>query len=175
MRSQIPILEDRSFWLPYRKFLTARFLPEPVYVKDLYYKRPFWYGLDIALTSQQTLEARQAVRYGFWLLALTGTCAPGPTLNNFQLQIYHVRSRGDSDETPWQRLKTLLAGKFSRTLVDRLNALGTAQRKYWLRRPYRFEQGDTIIVQAKNLTTANLTARLTLEGVDDGDVATAPA
>jgi hypothetical protein len=168
-------MEDRNYWLPYWKFLSVRFLAQPLHLKDLYYKRPFWYGFDIALTSQQTLEARQAVRYRFWLLALTGTTNLNPGQDNFQLQIYHVKSRGAADETPWRRLKSLLAGKFSRTLVDNLNALGTAQRKYWLRRPYRFEQGDTIIVQAKNLTTGALTVRICLEGVDDGELPTAPA
>lgn len=144
-------IRDRSFWLPYRKGLSERFLPEPLYIKDLYYKAPFWQQVDIVLTSQQTLETRQTARYRFWLLALTGSDSAGNGLDNFMLQIFHADAKH----------------KFSRTAVDVVNGLGTAKHKYWLRRPYRFEQGDTIIFQAKNLTKGALTAHICMEGVND--------
>ena len=175
MRTQFSTVgDDRSFWLPEHKFASNRYLPAPVYLKDLYWKRPFWYGFDIPLKGQQTLEIRQTARYNFWLLAITGTTAHRGT-NNFQIQIFHVRAKPVSEQSPWQRLKSLLGGKFSRTAVDQANSVGTASHKSWLRYPYKFSQGDTIVIQAKNLMTDPLTARVTLEGVDDKQLTLAPA
>lgn len=175
MRDQfMQLTDDRSFWLNEHKYTTNRYLPEPVYLKDLYWKRPFWYGFDIQLKPLQTLEVRQTARYNFWLLAVTGM-TPQAGTNNFQIQIFHVKAKPDQAQSPWQKLKTMLGGKFSRTAVDMANSVGTAGHKSWLRYPYKFSQQDTIVIQAKNLTTGTITARVTLEGVDDKTLTAAPA
>lgn len=144
-------LSDRTYWLSNRKTLSERFLAEPRYLKDLYYKVPVWLDFPVTLAARQTLEVRQTARFRTWILALTGNSTNGLAANEFSVQIYDLKSRR----------------KFSRTAVDALSGLGSAQQKYWLRRPLRFEANATIVVQFKNLTAAGITARVCLEGVND--------
>src|SRR5690348_568022 len=124
-------------------------MPPMRVVKDLYYKQPFWYPFRFTLTPQQTLEFRQTARRNFKMVTLA--CVSGGAGNaTFSAQIYDVGTRT----------------AFSRLSVWQGNFAGSGQHKYWIREPHLFRAGTTILMQVKNLTTANLTAEVVLEGVN---------
>lgn len=141
---------DLSFWLTYRKGLTERFMPPMRVVKDLYYKQPFWYPFRFTLTSQQTLEFTQVARHNFKVLTLGSiVLASNDATPSYSAQIYDVGRRRT----------------FSRLPVWDANLGGIAGKRYWIREPYLFRAGTTILIQVHNLTIANLTAELVMEGV----------
>lgn len=148
---QQAVERDLSYWLTYRKTMTDRFMPPMRTVKDLYYKKPFWYPFRFTLTSQQTLEFRQTARRNFKLVTLAGL-APSVAgfLSAYSVQIYDVGARRG----------------FSRLSVWNQNFAGTGPQRYWIREPYLFRAGTTIMVQVHNLTTAALTSEFVLEGVN---------
>ncbi len=138
---------DLTYWLPYRKRLTDRFMPPMQRVKDLYHKMPFWYPFRFTLTAQQTMEYRQTARKDFRLVTL---CSASDTANAYSVQIYDQQKRR----------------AFSRLHIAQQNFAGVAGERYWVRYPYLFKAGSTIMVQVRNLTTNPVTAELVLEGVD---------
>lgn len=140
-------IADLTYWLPYRKGLTDRFMPPMQRVKDLYHKRPFWYPFRFTLAAQKTMEYRQTARRDFRLVTL---CATANVANAFSVQIYDQARRK----------------AFSRLHVAQQNFAGTAGERYWIRYPYLFKAGSTIMVQVRNLTNAQITAEMVLEGVD---------
>jgi hypothetical protein len=125
-------------------------MPPMRVVKDLYYKMPFWYPFRFTLTSQQTLEFTQVARHNFKLLTLASIILKTEVeAGSYSAQIYDVARRRS----------------FSRLPVWDGNLGGVAGQRYWIREPYLFRAGTTILVQVHNLTTNNLTAELLMEGV----------
>lgn len=142
---------DLTYWLSYRKGLTDRYMPPMRIVKDLYYKKPFWYPFRFTLTSQQTLEFRQTARHNFKLVTLaTVVDERQGGVSQYSAQIYDVGNRRG----------------FSRLSVWQGNIAGTGQQKYWVREPYLFRAGTTILLQVKNLTTNTITTEVVMEGIN---------
>ena len=147
----MPAERDLTYWLSYRKILTDRFMPPMRVVKDLYYKKPFWYPFRFTLTSQQTLEFRQTARHNFKLVTLSCVFDERQEgAQQFSAQIYDVGRRHG----------------FSRLSVWQGNFAGSGQHKYWFRNPYLFRAGTTILMQVKNLTTNTITTEVVMEGVN---------
>lgn len=143
------MIGDLTYWLSWRKRLTDRFLPAPKWLPRLYHKPPYWYGFRFTLDGQQTLEQRQAVRHNCWLVSISGK-AYGQGAS-FQVRIRTVRG-------PYQ---------FSQVFVDQNNAVGAGGLRYLYHTPRRLLQGNTIIVELKNVATTTQTFEVVLEAVED--------
>jgi hypothetical protein len=142
------MIPDLSFWLSWRKRLTDRFLPEPKWLPRLYHKPPYWYGFRFSLNAQQTLEQRQAARHNCWLVTVSGKSY---NRAGFQVRIRMVRG----------------SVQFSQVFEDQAIAMGQGAKRYWFRIPQRMRQGDTIIVEVKNVATVAQTCEVVLEAVED--------
>jgi hypothetical protein len=142
-------VQDLSYWISHRKMLTDRFMPDPKWLKELYHKPPYWYTFGFTLNPQQTLEYLQTARANTWLTTITGSSTSGSA--GYQCRILHARKRHF-----WQRL-------FS----DQANVVGSGSYPFRLREPYRIRAGDSIIVQVKNVATAQISGQVAIEGVED--------
>ena len=142
------VVSDLSYWLSYRKGQSDRFLPDPRWAKELYHKQPYWYAFAFTLNPQQTLEFLQVARENTWLVSIAGDSNQNA---GYQARILHARKRRF----------------FQRLFADQANFAGTGSERYHIRTPYRVRKGDSIIVQVKNVSTAQISGQVVLEGVED--------
>jgi hypothetical protein len=128
-----------ELYLPHRKTLTPAYLPKASHLPpgDL---RMLAFDIP-AVNARQTVEKSKTLEHRFlcWAICATDSDAAG-----FRVQIYHLH---DGKQTSF----------FSRHMVntDVTASFATAARPTILPVPKVFEQGDTLTVEVRNLSTAD--------------------
>jgi len=148
-------------WINYRKLGSRGTVPSRRDRLAMIGKMPFDVVLggaqdDFALPANQTIELRYTVQSDFIAYA------------------YRVSSSQSSQASPGCRigLKDLstMPGKgkkLSNTLVNNVNWGGTAGKPRFLRKPYTFKAGRTIVVSITNLRNVTNNVQVVISGVFD--------
>lgn len=147
------MIGDLTYWLPWRKHLTDRFMPEPKWLPLLYHKPPFWYGYPFAnLSAQKTIRLRQTMRENSWLVSLSGISnqAAGVSVRVLDVKRYRF---------------------WSQTFIDQSNFCGTGAYKFNLRIPQYIRKGNTVMLEVKNLATVAISGEIVIEAVQDVQLA----
>lgn len=132
-RERIPGTTGRhalGLWLTTRKLASAGWVPGPLSRAPLKYKVPAWYPLNFALAARLNAEDRIVTSVDFWITAIMGSSSLAP---GFRLQMYDAANN--------QRLGDPL---------NFANGLGSAQRPFILRKPYKLTCRTPFLVRVQN-------------------------
>jgi hypothetical protein len=166
-KSNIPPRHRLGVWLSRRKLWSRAFLPSRADRVQLRGKRPFWFtfgGIDsngvegaVAIPANQYVELRHVCQSDFICYGMMISSSVGGTGTNPGIRV-QVR---DMSATPRK------GKRFSLTGVNDTNFGGSAQNPRYLRKPYRFHAGHTILVKILNLQGQTNNAQVVLEGVQE--------
>lgn len=167
-KSNIHPRHKLGVWLSRRKLWTRAFVPGRKDRVQLRGKRPFWMTFGgvtsvgnvpgpVTIPANQMVELRQFCASDFiWYAAMINTTVGGTASNpGVRVQVRDLSSQPGKGK------------KFSLTGVNDINFAGSAQDTRYLRKPYRFHAGHTIVVRILNLQAVNNNVQLVLEGVQD--------
>jgi len=161
-RTNIPPRHALGVWLSTRRLWTRAFIPDRKDRVQLRGLRPFWVAFgDVtgpaSIPASQFVEKRYVCQSDFiWYASMINTTVGGTASNpGVRVQIR------DLSTSPGRGKKLSLTG------VNDSNFAGSAQNPRYLRKPYRFHKGHTIVVRIQNLQTQTNNVQLVLEGVQD--------
>jgi hypothetical protein len=166
--SKIPPRHALGVWLSTRKLWTRAFVPGRMDRLQLRGRRPFWMTFGgvtsvgnvpgpVTIPASQWVELRQVCQSDFiWYGSMINTTVGGTSANpGVRVQIRDLSTQPGKGK------------KLSLTGVNDANFAGNAQNPRYLRKPYRFHKGHTIVVRIQNLQTVSNNVQLVLEGVQD--------
>lgn len=148
-------------YLPSAKLASKAFMAGKRDRKAIRGGRPFWFVFggptgDVSLGANQWVELRHKLQSDFILLAVMGSATVGTAASpGFRFQIQ------DLSIMPGKGKKFALAG------VNNVNGAGTAKHPFFLRKPYRFVAGRTVVAKLQNLQSSTNNVQLVLYGVID--------
>jgi hypothetical protein len=151
-RERVPGITGRhalGLWLTYRNVASAGYVPGEVSREFLKFKVPAWYPVNFSLAARLNAEDRISTVTDFWLTYLVGSSSLAA---GFRFQLY--------DSANNQRLG------------DPLNfgaGLGSAQRPFILRKPYKFTCRTPILVRVQNQDTSGATNNIQIVAVGFGE------
>jgi hypothetical protein len=161
-KSNIPPRHPLGVWLSRRKLWTRGFVPGRKDRVQLRGKRPFWMTFGgvtgpVTIPANQWVELRQVCQSDFICYSMMINTTVGGTAANpgVRVQVRDVSSQKGRSK------------KLSLTGVNDSNFAGSAQDPRYLRKPYRFHQGHTIVVRIQNLQAASNNVQLVMGGVQD--------
>jgi hypothetical protein len=151
-RERVPGITGRhalGLWLTYRKLASAGYVPGEVSRSFLKLKVPAWYPVNFSLAARLNAEDRIITSTDFWLTCLIGTSSLAA---GFRLQMY--------DSAVSLRLGDPL---------NFANCLGSAQRPFFLRKPYKFTCRSPVLIRVQNQDTSGATNLIQVVAFGYGD------
>ena len=150
-RERVPGIAGRhalGLWLTYRKLASAGYVPGEVSRAFLKFLPIKWYVLNFALTARLNSEDRFVTTSDFWLTSLVGSSSLAP---GFRLQMYDTAARVRLPDGSWKK------GQRLGDPLNFANGLGSAQRPFLLRKPYRFTCQTPVLLRVQNQDVSGAT------------------
>lgn len=161
-KSNIPPRHPLGIWLSRRKMWSRAFVPARKDRVQLRGRRPFWVCFGgqtgpVTIAANQYVELRYVCQSDFIWYGTTINTTVGGTASNpgVRVQLRDLSTQPGKGK------------KFSGIGVNDINFGGSAQDTFYLRKPYRFHAGHTIVVKILNLQSVSNNVQLVLEGVQD--------
>jgi hypothetical protein len=151
-RERVPGIPGRhalGLWLTYRKLSSAAYVPGAASRTFLRFKTPHWYTLNFSLAARINSEDRIVTSTDAWLTYLIGSSSLPA---GFRVQMYDTAANvrlGDP--------------------LNFANSLGSAQRPFILRKPYKFTCRSPILVRVQNQDTSGATNLIQVVAVCYGE------
>lgn len=148
MSNAVTLFDAPAQMLTYRKQFSPLYLPDDDLLKQIDARlRPFGFPIfDATIGSQQTGRSKYSTQSEAWI---TSFVASSSQVAGFAAQIY------DSESQQLLELSPLFSGI----------RFGTAQRQFWLKRPYRLPAGGQLQTRIINLATASNAIQLVAWGL----------
>jgi hypothetical protein len=164
-KSKIPPRHQLGVWLSRRKLWSRGFLPSRKDRVQLRGKPTFFVTFGgvtgpVTIPANQFVELRYIVQNDFiWYASMINTSVGGSSSNpGVRVQLTEVSTQPGRGK----RFGPRMLG------TNDSNFAGSAQDTHYLRKPYRFYAGRTIIAKIQNLQNQSNNVQLVLEGVIDG-------
>lgn len=161
-KTNIPPRHPLGVWLNRRKLWTRAFVPARKDRVQLRGRRPFSVVFGgptgpVAIPANQYVELRYVCQSDFiWYASMINTTVGGTAANpGVRVQLRDLSTQPGKGK------------KFSGIGANDSNFAGSAQDTRYLRKPYRFHAGHTIVVKILNLQAVSNNVQLVLEGVQD--------
>lgn len=161
-RVRTPRRHTLGLWLSTGKLASRAFVPSAKDRKPLLGLRPFWQVFggqtgDVTIPANQWVELRQVCQSDFIAHSIMISTTVGGTSANPGVRA-QIR---DMSTMPGK------GSKFSISGVNDVNFGGSARHPFFLRKPYRFRAGHTIVVRIQNLQASANNVQVVISGVID--------
>lgn len=151
-----------GLWLPIRKLVSSAYSPNRRDRAQLLGGRPFFQVFgggtgDVTIPAGQWVELTQVFQTDFIAHTIMVSTSQGGTSASPGVRL-QIR---DMSTQPGRQKRFSLVG------VNDVNMGGTARRPFFLRKPYRFVAGHTILVKIQNLQAVANNVQVVIAGVMD--------